>query len=388
MAKRTPLWSVHQATAAQMAEFAGWDMPIRYGDIQQEHRAVRTAAGLFDVSHMGELRLSGPGALAFAESLVTNRIPDPALRRATYSPMCHPHGGTVDDLFIYGISTDEALLVVNAGNIDKDEAHVRSFLPAGITLANESDSWIQLALQGPAAAGVLESMPLFGGLGLSGLKFMTWMPARLDGFDAIISRSGYTGSDGFELYVRTSDAAWTAGLWDAILDAGRPAGVVPAGLGARDTLRLEGSLPLYGHELTDDISPIETNLLRFIHLEKPDFIGREALIRQSEAGTARVLAGLALIDRGIAREGCEVYAAAGAPAAGNPATGDQAGDAAEPVVTGRVTSGGVGVFVGRNIAMALLDRTLAIPGTIVDIDVRGRRLKAEVVEMPFYRRPR
>ena len=361
-----------------MAEFAGWDMPIRYGDIQQEHRAVRTAAGLFDVSHMGELRLTGPGALAFAESLVTNKVPDPALHRATYSPMCHPNGGTVDDLFLYGITPDEALLVVNAGNIDKDEAHVRANLPEGIQLVNESPEWIQLALQGPAAASVLAAMPLFAGTGVETLRFMTWMPARLDGYEAILSRSGYTGGDGFELYVRTSDPTWASGLWDAILDEGRPHGVVPAGLGARDTLRLEGALPLYGHELTDDVSPIEANLLRFIHLEKERFIGREALLRQAGQGTERVLAGIALVDRGIAREGCEVLAPE--------AEGDATGTASPPV--GRVTSGGVGVFVGRNIAMAYLDRAFAIPGTAVDVDVRGRRLRAEVVDLPFYRKPK
>ncbi len=378
MAKRTPLWSVHESSGAVMAEFAGWDMPIRYGDIQQEHRAVRTAAGLFDVSHMGELRLSGPGALAFAASLITNTVPDPALRRATYSPMCHPHGGTVDDLFVYGISPDEALLVVNAGNIEKDEAHVRSFLPDGIRLANESSEWIQLALQGPAAATVLAAMPLFADTGVADLRFMTWTPARLDGYEAILSRSGYTGGDGFELYIRTSDPAWAAGLWDAILDEGRPYGVVPAGLGARDTLRLEGALPLYGHELTDDVSPIEANLLRFIHLEKERFIGREALLRQSEQGTGRVLAGICLIDRGIAREGCEVF----------PVSEGTQSATAEAQAIGRVTSGGVGVFIGRNIAMAYLDRAHAAPGTAVDVEVRGRRLRAEVAALPFYRKPK
>lgn len=371
MGKKTLLWPVHLASGAQMAEFAGWDMPIRYSDIQVEHKAVRTAAGLFDVSHMGELRITGPGALAFADFLVTNKVSEPGKRRATYSPMCHPDGGTVDDLFVYGYSQQEALLVVNAGNIEKDEAHVRSLLPDGLTLANESDEWLQVALQGPAAADILAGMKKFADMDLAGMKFMSWKPVEVDGFSAILSRSGYTGGDGFEIYVRCkSDAAWAAGFWHELLEAGNPFGVVPVGLGARDTLRLEGALSLYGHELTDVISPVEANLLRFIHLEKENFVGRSALKQQMENGTTHVLSGLALLDRGIAREGCLIY-----PSSSN--TGS----------IGKVTSGGVGIQIGRNIALAMVERPFSALGTVVWADVRGRLLKAEVVSIPFYRKP-
>lgn len=369
-----------------MAEFAGWDMPIRYADIQAEHKSVRTTAGLFDVSHMGELRITGPGALAFADFLITNQVSDPQKRRATYSPMCHPDGGTVDDLFVYGYSYGEALLVVNAGNIEKDEAHIRSLLPKGLVLANESEEWLQLALQGPSAAAILSGMEAFAAHDVSGMKFMSWKPVEVNGFSAVLSRSGYTGGDGFEIYVRCgSDADWAAGFWKGLLEAGKSFGIVPAGLGARDTLRLEGALSLYGHELTDTISPVEANLLRFIHLEKEDFVGKPALKQQMENGTTHVLAGLVLLDRGIAREGWLVFPPASEIAAGAECSAETSSSQCDAI--GRITSGGVGITVGRNIAMALLERSFSVPGTTVLVDVRGRRLRAEVTVLPFYRKP-
>lgn len=371
MEKKTLLWPVHQTSGAVMGAFAGWDMPIRYGDIQAEHEAVRTAAGLFDVSHMGELRLAGPGALTFADSIVTNRVslPDEPVARAIYSPMCHPNGGTVDDLFLYVHSQEDVLLVVNAGNIAKDEAHIRSLLPEGIILTDESSEWMQLALQGPAAGTILAGMPLFSETGVSALRFMRWMPTRLDGREAILSRSGYTGGDGFEVYVRTTDPVWAAGLWTALLEKGRPYGLVPAGLGARDTLRLEGALPLYGHELADDISPLEAGLNRFVKLDKPFFTGRNALLQQAGEGTHRMLVGLELVERGIAREGCLVFPAEDMKE--------------EPV--GVVTSGGVGIHIGQNIAMALVSHGAVRPGDEVQVEVRGRRIRARVTPLPFYR---
>jgi aminomethyltransferase len=291
----------------------------------------------------------------------------------------------VDDLFIYGYSQDEALLVVNAGNIGKDEAHIRSLLPKGLVLANESDEWLQFALQGPAAAEILSGMDKFATCDAAGMKFMSWKPAEVDGFSTVLSRSGYTGGDGYEIYVRCgSDAAWAAGFWNELLDAGKAFGIVPVGLGARDTLRLEGALSLYGHELTDAISPVEANLLRFIHMEKEDFVGKAALKEQMENGTTHVLAGLVLLDRGIAREGCLVF----------PPVAEVAAEVVTEVAVGfqinaigRITSGGVGITIGRNIAMALVERPFSVPGTIVMVDVRGRRLKAEVATLPFYRKP-
>lgn len=368
MAKKTLLWSVHQKTA-QMSEFAGWDMPIRYSDIQAEHRAVRTAAGLFDVSHMGELRLKGPEAMAFADYLVTNKLAPPEKMRAIYSPMCYENGGTVDDLFIYVLSPDDVLFVVNAGNIDKDEAHIRSILPQTLTLTNESEEWMQLALQGPAAKDILSELYPISDMLPAEMKFMTWKPFQINKYAGILSRSGYTGGDGYEVYVRCKgDATFAADLWQQFLTVGAPYGLVPVGLGARDTLRLEGALPLYGHELRDDVSPIEANLLRFVHVEKGGFVGQNVLKKQLKEGTEHVLAGLSLVDRGIMREGCSVF------------------DASHEAI-GQTTSGGVAVMAGGSIAMALIKRNKAVIGEPVWVEVRGRMLKAEAVSIPFFHKP-
>jgi len=392
MARKTLLWPVHASSGAQFAEFAGWEMPIRYTDIQEEHRAVRNAAGLFDVSHMGELRLTGPGALAYADFLVTNKVSEPEKRKATYSPMCHADGGTVDDLFVYGFSQEEALLVVNAGNIRKDEAHIRSLLPEGIHLADESPEWLQLALQGPAAAGILDGLAACRDLEVPAMRFMSWKSTELGGYPAIISRSGYTGGDGFEIYVRCgADAEWATAFWHLLLQAGKPLGILPAGLGARDTLRLEGALPLYGHELRDDVTPIEAGLSRFVRMDKKDFSGKDALVKQLAVGGAGMLAGLVMKERGIAREGYRVFSArqeaepASMPAEGN--SGDMpVPESGQAEMIGTVTSGGVGIHVGHNIAMAFLKQPHALPGSQVLVEVRGRLLAAEVVRMPFYRK--
>ena len=373
MTRHTPLQEVHRAMGARMDVFAGWDMPIRYTDIPLEHRAVREAAGLFDVSHMGELRIRGEGALAFASFLLTNQIAPPSRHRATYSPMCHANGGTVDDLFVYPLSEQDVLLVVNAGNVEKDEAHVRALLPAGLSLVNESPQWLQLAIQGPAAAGILQSLPEFSLWNPAELPFMGWQTGMLSGFSALLSRSGYSGGDGFELYLHCGgNPAVATSWWNRLLDAGHASGLVPAGLGARDTLRLEGGLPLYGHELTDSLTPVEAGLHRFIKLEKGDFLGREALARQMENGVSHIRVGLEMLERGIPREGCPVHATAETTA--------------EPI--GWISSGGVGIWVEKNIAMAYVPPACASLETPLWLDIRGRRIAAKVVALPFYKKPR
>ena len=372
MTRQTPLQEVHVAMGAWMDAFAGWEMPIRYSDIPAEHRAVRSAAGLFDVSHMGQLRIKGEGALPFVDSLLTNAVAAPARHRATYSPMCHANGGTVDDLFVYPLSERELLLVVNAGNIKKDEAHIRALLPKTLMLKNESSEWIQLAIQGPAAAQILQTVPELTSWNPSAMPFMGWQTGMLSGFSALLSRSGYTGGDGYELYLHCGDSKETAvDWWQRFLRIGEPFGLVPAGLGARDTLRLEGGLPLYGHELTDTISPVEADLHRFIKPSKGDFLGREALVQQMENGPERIRVGLEMTDRGIPRESCQVFA----------------GTEAQEQPIGWVSSGGVGVWVEKNIAMAYVPPAYAALETELLIDVRGRRLRAKVVPLPFYKKP-
>lgn len=408
MVKHTPLMRTHVAMGAWMDEFAGWEMPIRYTDIPREHRAVREAAGLFDVSHMGQLRVRGEGAFAFVESLVTNAIAAPSRHRATYSPMCHANGGTVDDLFVYALSDRELLLVVNAGNIQKDEVHIRALLPKHLLLKNESPEWIQLAIQGPAAPRILQQVPELSSWNPAAMPFMGWQTGMLSGFTALLSRSGYTGGDGYELYLHCGDSVETADdWWQRFLRIGAPYGLVPVGLGARDTLRLEGALPLYGHELTDSLSPVAAGLDRFIKPSKGEFLGREALVQQLTQGTEHVRVGLEMVERGIPREGCAVYAGtAGAGSlAGDNATagaggmardisgdisgalsGPNGGTAPEQPI-GWVSSGGVGIWVEKHIAMAYVPPAWAAPDTVLLVEVRGRRLKARVVPLPFYRKP-
>lgn len=381
MAKQTLLHDAHVASGARMAEFAGWDMPVRYVDILPEHQAVRGRAGLFDVSHMGELRLVGPGALACADRLVTNRIALPERRRASYSPMCREDGGTIDDLFVHALSRDEVLLVVNAGNIAADAAHIRECIPVGISLIDESEEWLQVAIQGPMAARIAAGLPGMSGCG--SLPFMGWMPVDWGGYSGFAARSGYTGEDGFECYVRCgADKEWAVAFWNRILLLGEPFGLVPAGLGARDSLRMEASLPLYGHELSLDVTPVEAGLGRFVHPEKGDFLGRDVLARQLREGTPRALVGLVPQERGIPREGCLVVPvdASAEAGAGFPAR------QADPGV-GHVTTGGVGLTIGHSIAMALVGSRHATPGTRLGICVRDRVLPAEVVTLPFRKRP-
>ncbi len=361
--KRTPLYETHRRLGARLVEFGGWEMPVQYSGILEEHRAVRQRAGLFDVSHMGEFRVEGPGALDFLQSLVPNDVSRLSIHQALYTQLCHPTGGTVDDLLIYRLSETEYMTVVNAGTMEKDWAWVTGHLAGreGVTLTNISDATALLALQGPLAERVLQPLT---DTPLAEIAYYHFRPGIVGGVEGIISRTGYTGEDGFELYVAPQHAA---GLWDTILTAGQPEGVLPAGLGARETLRLEAGYCLYGHELTDDITPLEAGLGWSVKLNKgADFIGRQALADEKQSGLRRKLVGITPTDRGI-------------PRAGHPIL--RAGQ-----VIGEVTSGTMSPTLDRPVAMGFVPPADAAPGTEIAVEIRGKAVPATVVALPFYKR--
>lgn len=363
--KRTPLYEMHLKYGARMVPFGGWEMPVQYTGVIEEHKAVRGAAGLFDVSHMGEFAVKGPQALDFIQLISVNNPAKLAIGQVQYSLMCYENGTVVDDILTYRLGENHYWLVVNAGNIDKDwewvsHAKARSGL-GNFELTNLSPEIGQIAIQGPLAEQILQ--PLVPGVNLSDMKFY-W--AKTGGHVAglrslVLSRTGYTGEDGFEVYVKGADAP---ALWEALLEAGDDAGLIPAGLGARDTLRFEARLPLYGHEINDQITPLEAGLGGFVRLKKGvDFIGREALAAQKEQGLTRKLVGIEMVERGIPRQGYEV--------------------AKDGQVVGFVTTGTFSPSLERNIGMAYVPVGLCELGTEVDVIIRGKAVKAKVVETPF-----
>ncbi len=360
MEKKTPLYESHIRLGGKMTPFAGYLLPVQYGTgVIAEHMAVRKKAGLFDVSHMGELILSGPDALWNLNNLFTNDFTDMTDGRVRYSPMCNDSGGIVDDLIVCRISDDRYFIVVNAANREKDAEWIKARLRGNVEFEDASDNYAQLALQGPASLEILKKLTQDRFIPQ---KYYHFTPhAQVAGIPCLLSRTGYTGEDGFELYCAPEKAERLA---DAVLEAGKPYGLIPCGLGARDTLRLEAAMPLYGHEMDDNISPPETGLSPFVKMEKPDFIGKKALLERGEPKIARV--GLKITGRGIAREHCGVYSGT------------------EKV--GHVTSGTYAPYLGCPIAMALLEKARAAVGTAVEIDVRGSRVAAEVVPLPFYKR--
>ncbi len=340
-------------------DFAGFEMPVQYASILQEHRAVRERAGLFDVSHMGQLHLHGPDAVATVERLVSCPVAGLRPGRVRYGCLCNEAGGVVDDVTVYRLAEDALLLCVNAANIEKDEAWVRRHAQGQVKVENRSDETGLLAIQGPASERVLAARCEAE---LAGLRRFRFVRTRVAGIDVLVSRTGYTGSDGFELYL-PADAS--EALWSALLEDGRDAGLEPAGLGARDTLRLEAALPLYGHELDDGTSPLEAGLDRFVKLEAGGFVGHEAIVRRRERGHPRRLAGFELLERGIAR-------------------------ADAPLVhqgreVGIVTSGAPSPTLGKSIGLGYVPPSLAEPGTAIEARVRGRSLAARIVDTPFYR---
>jgi aminomethyltransferase len=361
-AKKTPLYQLHLEAGAKMVEFGGWLMPVQYSGIIEEHRAVRQKAGLFDVSHMGEFLVKGKDALPFIQKLATNDVSAMRPGQAQYSPMCYEDGGVVDDLLVYKYADDNYMLVVNAGNVDKDWQWVNQ-QKAGfaVEVSDVSEQTALLALQGPLASSMLASLADGVVEQLSYYRFLH--PARVAGIDALLSRTGYTGEDGFEIYCAAGDSPL---LWRKLLEAGAGSGLLPAGLGARDTLRFEACLPLYGHELSAEITPIEAGLGMFVKPDKGFFNGQAALAAQKKDGAARALAGLEMTGRGIARADCPVWADG------------------KPV--GRVTTGSFAPTLGKNLALALVDKIYAQIGRELFVEIRGKQVAAKVVKKPFYKR--
>jgi len=368
--KRTPLYPVYAPLGAKTIDFGGWELPVQFEGILKEHEAVRERAGLFDVSHMGEAIVSGADALPFLQRLTTNDVSKLAVGAAQYTLMCYPDGGTVDDLLVYRLDDDRFMAVVNASNVEKDVEWMRRHGRGEVRIRDASAETALLAVQGPAAVDALRAALDDGGGGfdpgaLRPFRFAEGVPIR-GGVPALVSRTGYTGEDGFELYVPASRAV---DAWNALLAAGAPYGLTPAGLGARDTLRFEARLPLYGQELSPSITPLEAGLGAYVKLDKGDFIGRDALAAQKAAGVPRRTVGLEMLDRGIPRSQYAVYAADGTR-------------------VGEVTTGTQSPTLRKNLGLALVDAAYAAAGTELYVDVRGKRLKAKVVETPFYKRGR
>jgi len=358
--RRTPLHPLHVAAGARMTAFAGWEMPVQYTSIVEEHRAVRNAVGLFDVSHMGEFEVEGPEALAALQYLTTNDVAALAVGQVQYSLLCTPEGGIVDDLTVYRLGPERYMLTVNAANIAADWAWVTEHAArfAGARWRDVSDATALLAVQGPRAEGLVGRL---ADRDVAALRYYHAAPATVAGVPALVSRTGYTGEDGFELYVAAADAPR---LWTALLEEGKHDGLVPAGLGARDTLRLEVRYLLYGNDIDRTTNPIEAGLGWVVKLDKGEFIGRAAIARVRAEGPARRLVGLELADRAIARHGVRVLRD-GAP-------------------VGVVTSGSYGPSVDRSIALAYVATPHAAVGTELAVEIRGQPRPARVVRTPFY----
>ena len=361
--KRTPIYDHYQEHGAKTIDFGGWDLPVQFSGIKEEHEAVRTKVGLFDVSHMGEITVKGKDSLTYLQKMLTNDISKINIGAAQYTAMCYDNGGTVDDLLTYKMAEDDYLLVVNASNIEKDYQWLKEHLEGDVQLENTSDKIAQLALQGPLAERVLSQ--LVSGISLAEVgPFEFKNEVDIAGKKALISRTGYTGEDGFEIYCDQTDASE---LWNAVLDAGKEFGILPIGLGARDTLRFEAKLALYGQELSPEITPLEAGIGFAVKLNKEaDFIGKDALKKQKEAGVPRKLVGIEMIDRGIPRHDYPVF------------VGEEQ--------IGFVTTGTQTPTTKKNVGLALLKSEHAVVGNEVQVEIRGKRLKAIVVATPFYKR--
>jgi aminomethyltransferase len=360
--RRTPLYALHRESGAKMVNFGGWEMPVEYSGLISEHNAVRKAAGLFDVSHMGEIDVTGPGALAFLQRVTCNDVAKLASGQAQYSALPTATGGPVDDILVYRRGDDVFLVVVNAGNIEKDYQWLLAAGPRDCEVVNRSDSYALIAIQGPLAAEILQPKVAAD---LASLGYYRFIEAQTFGHDAIVSRTGYTGEDGFELFIAPEHAAL---LWTGLLAAGREKGLVPAGLGARDTLRLEARMCLYGQDMDETTSLIEAGLGWIVCVDpgKGDFPGRTRLEEQKKDGPPRKLVGFEMVGRGIARHGYPVH------------IGDQS--------AGTVTSGSYAPFVQKNIGLCYLPAARAQVGTEILVEIRGKNVAARVVPTPFYKR--
>ncbi len=359
--KRTPLYEKHVEAGGKIIEFGGWEMPVQYEGITAEHHAVRNKAGIFDVSHMGEVDVVGEGAEAFVQHLVTNDASVLENRQVMYAMMCQEDGGVVDDLLVYKIDSKHFYLVINAANIDKDYAWIQKVAESfDVEVKNESDEIGEVAVQGPLAQEILQRLT---DKNLDEVSFFySADDVDIAGVKCMISRTGYTGEDGFEVYASREQIGE---VWDAVLEAGKPLGLMPTGLGARDTLRFEACLPLYGHEISSEITPLEAGLSMFVKLEAGDFIGREALVNQKAQGIPRKLVGFE-IDKGIAREGSTVLK-----------------DGKE---IGFVTTGYHSPTLEKSVGLALVERSYGDMGAEFDIQVRSKVRNAKVISKRFYKK--
>jgi len=368
--RKTALHAVHRQLGAKMVDFNGWDMPVEYpatGGLIAEHMAVRTAVGIFDVSHMGDIRIRGPQALAAVQHITMNDPSRIAVHQCQYSAMLYPQGTFVDDLIVQKLADDDYWIVINAGTREKDwgwaSEQVRGF---DCRPEHLSDDYTQIAIQGPKALNTLQKLT---NLDLSQVKFYWLAFGAVCGLqDVMLARTGYTAEDGFEIYI-PADEKISARVWHEILAAGKEFGCLPCGLGARNTLRLEGRLPLYGHEIADNITVWEAGLDRFCKMEKAEFIGKEALEKQKAAGVKRTLVGLEMIERGIARDGYKVLDLSGKE-------------------IGYVTSGSYAPFLKKNIALAYVPVESSALDNVVAVQIRAQAVKAKVVPTPFYKRPK
>ena len=368
--RKTALNAVHRQMGAKMVEFNGWDMPVEYpsaGGIIAEHNAVRAGVGIFDVSHMGDIRLAGPQALAAVQHISMNDAAKLAVGQAQYSALLYPEGTFVDDVIVHRLGEEEYLLVINAGTREKDFNWVRDHTTQfDCKVEHLSDDFTQIAIQGPKGVNLLQKLT---DADLSAVKFYWLTRGTVCGLkNILIARTGYTAEDGFEIYI-PSDEATSARIWNEILQAGKEFGVVPCGLGSRNTLRLEGKLPLYGHEISDTINVWEAGLDRFCKMDKADFTGKQALEAALAAGVRRTLVGLEVVERGIARDGYKVQ--------------DESGRE-----IGYVTSGSFAPFLKKNIALAYVPLEFAGIGSTVKVEIRNQGVKAQVVSTPFYKRPK
>ncbi len=357
--KRTCLYDRHVAAGALISPFGGFDMPIQYVGITEEHQAVRNACGVFDVSHMGEVNISGFQAEEYVNHIFSNDVTGAPIGQIFYGMMLNEHGGTVDDLLVYKRADDSFLLVINASNIDKDVAWIEGHADGyDVEIINLSGELSELAVQGPEAEMVMQQVL---GINCADLTFYTFREELLDGVHILVSRTGYTGEDGFEIYAPHEAIVQ---MWDALMESGK---VMPCGLGCRDTLRFEVGLPLYGDELAEDITPVEAGLSMFVKFEKPEFIGRESLLKQKTEGPLRRIVGLELLDRAIPRHGYDVLTSEGE-------------------VIGSITTGYRGISVDKSIAMAMVDARYAAKDTELLVQIRRKQFPARVIAKKFYKK--
>jgi aminomethyltransferase len=357
---RTPLFAAHRRAGGRMVEFAGWEMPVHYSGIVAEHVAVRSRAGLFDVSHMGEITVRGAGAEAMCQRLTANDVDRMQVSQAQYNLLLNDRGGVIDDVILYKRQPDDFFICVNASNTEKDFQWLRQHGTGKIQVENVSADYAQLALQGPLAEKILQPLTA---MALAEIKSFYFAESEVAGTRCLIARTGYTGEAGFELYCSPADAEK---LWQRLLDAGSPTDLMPAGLGARDTLRLEKAYPLYGHELDDSTTPLEAGLQWLVKFSKGSFIGCEVLLRQKQAGVKRKLVGLELIEPGIARSEYRLLK--------------------DGRCIGRVTSGTRSPTLGRSIALGYVEAQEARAENILEVEIRNKPVRARIVPLPFYRR--